>query len=100
MSGAKQKFVTDATREQLVIAMEKHMLVMRKLYEEFGYGHAPAQFVGFQEDVTETFALDMVRGMHEGIVRNVALLKALRTGSIPNTVLDICQQIRDIEIPE
>lgn len=100
MREGKQKFVTEATKQQLVIAMEKHMVVMRKLHDEFGYGHAPAQFIGFQEDVTETFALDMITSIHDGLLRNVALLKALREGSVTNTVLDICQQIRDIEIPE
>lgn len=100
MSEAKQRLVTDATKRQLVLAMEKHMAVMRKLYDEFGYGHAPAQFVGFQEDVTEAFAFDMITGIHEGIKRNVTLLIALRNGSLPNIVLDICQQIRDIKIPE
>jgi hypothetical protein len=100
MSEAKQRVVSEATRKQLEFAMEKHMAVMRKLYDEYGYGHAPAQFVGFQEDVTETFALDMIMSIHVGLLRNIELLKALRDNSVTNKVLDICQQIRDIEIPE
>lgn len=100
MSDQKMRLVTDATKEQLVFAMEKHTALMRKLHEEFGYGHTPAQFIGFQEDVTEVFALDMIKSIREGLLRNVELLKALRAGSIANTVLDICQEIRDIEIPE
>jgi hypothetical protein len=100
MAEPQQRIVSEATRLELTAAMEKHALVSRKLYEEFGYGHKPAQFVGFLEDVTETFALDMIKSIHEGLVRNVGLLKALRNNSITNTVLDICQQIRDIEVPE
>lgn len=96
----KLKAVSNATRGELTAAMEKHMEVMTKLYDEFGYGHKPAQFVGFLEGVTEPFALDMIKSIHEGIVRNVDLLVALRAGTVEQTVLEICAKIRDLQVPE
>lgn len=96
----KMKTVSTATRRALTAAMEKHAEVSRKLYEEFGYGHTPARFVGFMEDVTETFALDMVTSIHEGLERNVGLLLALRAGTIEQVVLDVCEKIRVMEVPE
>lgn len=95
----KLKIVSESTRLELTAAMEKHMEVMTKLYEEFGYGHKPAQFVGFLEEVTEPFALDMIKSIHEGIVRNIDLLLALRTGTVEKTVLEICATIRDLQVP-
>lgn len=95
----KLKIVSESTRRELTAAMEKHMEVMTKLYEEFGYGHKPAQFVGFLEDVTEPFALDMIRSIHDGLERNIALLLALRAGTVEETVLDICQKIRAMQVP-
>lgn len=95
----KMKLVSTEVKAQLVKAMQKHTVVQRKLYEEFGYGHAPAQFIGFQEDVTESLALDMIQSIRDGLVRNIELIKALRNGTVTAQVLNICQEISEIKIP-
>lgn len=96
----KMKIVSGPTLNALNAAMEKHALVSRKLFEEFGYGHKPAQFVGFLDDVTETFALDMIVSIHDGLERNIGLLKGLREGTLQQTVMHICEKISAMEVPE
>lgn len=99
MSG-QLKIVSVQTLNALNAAMEKHAAVSRKLYEEFGYGHKPAQFAGFLDDVTETFAFDMIVSIHDGLERNIGLLKGLRAGTLQQDVLDVCAKIYAMEVPE